>query len=349
MNIQNTYLYKEIHEQPDVIHNLLSAGLGPIEELAERIKKDSIRHIVIAARGTSDNAGRYAQYLLGLENRILVTLATPSLFTLYKQPPDLKGTLVLGISQSGKSPDLVAVLKEAHNQGVATAAITNTPESAIAETADHVIPLQAGLEKSLAATKTYTAELTSLAALSAILCQDRERIAQLAGVPAAIRAVFQREDQIERLAERFRYMQRCVVIGRGLNYATAFELSIKMKELTYATAEPYSSADFLHGPIAVVDSGFPVIVVAPSGKLLPESLEFIRQLKQLRAEVIVLSDDPEAAGLGTSALPLPVKLVEQVSPIAAIVPGQIFAMYLAHTRGVDVDHPRGLHKVTETL
>jgi glucosamine--fructose-6-phosphate aminotransferase (isomerizing) len=349
MNIRDTFLYKEIHEQPSVIQSLLSDGLRPVEELAERIKKDSIHHIVVAARGSSDNAGRYAQYLLGSENQILVTLTTPSLFSVYKQPPDLKGTLVLGISQSGQSPDIIAVLREARNQGVVTAAITNSPESAITEVSDHVIHLNAGLEKSLAATKTYTAELTSLAALSAILSQDQGGLAHLASVPNAIRAIFQDEDQIERLAERFRYMQRCVVIGRGLNYATAFELSIKLKELTYTTVESYTSADFLHGPIAVIEPGFPVIVIAPSGKLLRENKDFIQQLMKLGAEVIVVSDDLEIASLGTSTLSLPVKLIEQISPIAAIIPGQVFAMYLAHTRGIDVDHPRGLHKVTETL
>ncbi|MEA4908578.1 MAG: SIS domain-containing protein [Chloroflexi bacterium] len=349
MNLQDTFLYTEIHQQPGVIGSLLADGRGPIEELAARIKKDSIHHIVVAARGTSDNAGRYAQYLLGLENQILVTLTTPSLFSVYQQPPDLKGSLVLGISQSGQSPDLVAVLTEARRQGVPTAAITNCPDSAMAETSDHVIPLMAGVETAVAATKTYTAQLTALAALSAILRQDDERLEQLAGVPDAIRAIFEREENIARLAERFRYMQRCVVIGRGLNYATAFELSIKMKELTYTMVEPYSSADFLHGPIAVIDPGFPAFVVAPSGKLLSENKDFIRQLKELRAEVVVISDDPEAIRLGTNALPLPVPLPEPISPIAAIVPGQVFSMYLAHTRGIDVDHPRGLHKVTETL
>jgi glucosamine--fructose-6-phosphate aminotransferase (isomerizing) len=349
MNLKDTSLFKEIHQQPEVVRNLLANGLGPVRELAERIRKDEIRQIVVAARGTSDNAGRYAQYLLGLENHLLVTLTTPSLFSIYQQPPDLRGTLVLGISQSGKSPDLVAVLKEARRQGVATAALTNSPASDLAETADHVVPLLAGPEKSLAASKTYTAELTVLAALSAILGEREDRLAQLSMVPEAMAAVLQHQDEIERIAERYRYMERCVVIGRGLNYATAFELSLKLKELTYATVEPYSSADFLHGPMAVVERGFPVIVIAPTGKMLPEFVDFIHQLNDQKAEVVSISDNPEITGLCTIALPLPQQLPEPISPLAAIVPGQIFAMSLSHTRGIDVDHPRGLHKVTETL
>ena len=349
MNIQETSLFQEIHQQPDVVSNLIANGLEPIRGLAECIRQENIHQIVIAARGTSDNAGRYAQYLLGMENQVLVSLTTPSLFSIYHRPPNLKGTLVMGISQSGKSPDLVSVLEEAHRQSVPTAAITNFPDSDLAGAADHVIPLLAGLEKSLAATKTYTAELTVLAALSAILSQDKNRLGELSQVPQAISAVLQRCDEIERIAERYRYMERCVAIGRGLNYATAFELSLKLKELTYTTAEPYSSADFLHGPMAVIERGFPVIVVAPTSLILPELKDFIRQLNERSAEVVAISDDPAVIELSSIALPLPQRLPEHISPIAAIVPAQVFAMYLAHTRGIDVDHPRGLHKVTETL
>ena len=349
MNLQETYLYKEIHEQPTSLHNLLSTGLQPVRELAERIQKDHIHQIVIAARGTSDNAGRYAQYLLGMQNQLLVTLTTPSLFSIYNRPPNLSGSLVLGISQSGKSPDLVAVLKEANRQGAATAAITNFPDSDMGQVAGCVIPLLAGQEKSLAATKTYTAEITAIAALSAILADNTAQLKELATIPAAIEAILKQSDQVERIAERYRYMQRCVILGRGLNYATAFEFSLKLKELTYTVAEPYSSADFQHGPMAVIDPGFPVFIFAPTSALLPELRELIQRLKERSAEIIVISDDEAVRRLGSRALSLPVTFSEQLSPIPAIVPAQLFAMYLAHTRGIDVDHPRGLNKVTETL
>jgi glucosamine--fructose-6-phosphate aminotransferase (isomerizing) len=153
---------------------------------------------------------------------------------------------------------------------------------------------------------------------------------------------------IGRLAERYRYMRVCVVIGRGFNYATAFETALKIKELNYVMAEPYSSADFLHGPVAVVEDAFPTIIFAPSGVLLPELLAFIRNLKQRGAETIVISDDTAALQIARTPFALPVSVPEWLSPLTSILPGQLFAMHLANVRDYDVDHPRGLHKVTET-
>jgi len=348
MAIHDTHLYKEIHEQPDVLRRFLSSGMAPLHDLVEHIRRDKIRHILIAARGSSDNAGRYAQYLLGITNHMLVSLAAPSLFSIYRRPPDLGGMLVLGISQSGQSPDLVSVLEEANRQGAITAAITNHAYSAMGRTARHVIPLGAEQERSLAATKTYTAQLTALAALSGLLAEDGELITELNQAPAAIEAVLARREEIERIAERYRYMERCVIIGRGLNYATAFEMSLKLKELTYTASEPYSSADFLHGPIAMVERGFPVFVIAPYSAVLPELMDFFLKLRERQAEIIAVSDEDEVCNQADRVLPLPVKLGERISPIAAIIPGQLFAMHLADARGIDVDTPRGLSKVTET-
>ncbi len=349
-DLQKTHLFREIHEQPAVLERFLASGLEPVRTLAGRLRAEGIRHVFIAARGTSDNAGRYAQYLFGIQNRLLVSLATPSLFSIYQRPPDLRGTLTLGISQSGQSPDLVAVLTEAGRQGGLTAAITNSPDSPLGAAARIIIPLLAGEERSLAATKTYTAQLAALAALSALLSEDSQAaLTELRQVPAAVGAVLARRDEIEAVAERYRYMQHCVVIGRGLNYATAFELSLKLKELTYSIAEPYSSADFLHGPFALIEPGFPIFLIAPRSAVLPELLDFLVRLGERRGEVIAVSDVPDVINRCTRSLPLPVSMPEHLSPITAIVPGQLFAMYLAHTRGIDVDHPRGLTKITETV
>ena len=349
MNLHETHLFREIHEQPAALERFLSTGLEPVRALAERLRKENIRHVFIAARGTSDNAGRYAQYLFGIQNRLLVSLATPSLFSIYQRPPDLHETLTLGISQSGQSPDLVAVLAEANRQGGLTAAITNHPESPMGAEAKIIIPLLAGTERSLAATKTYTTQLAALAALSALLSvSSQAALDELQQIPPAISAVLKYSDEIEEIAERYRYMQHCVVIGRGLNYATAFELSLKLKELTYTIAEPYSSADFLHGPFALVEPGFPVFLIAPQSVVLPELLHFLERLGERRGEVISISDVPDVFKHATRNLPLPVTLPEHLSPISAIVPGQLFAMFLANTRGIDVDHPRGLSKITET-
>ena len=347
-SIQETHLFQEIHQQPQVISNLVANPQEPIKALAKEIQRRGIKHIFIAARGTSDNAGRYAKYLLGAHNQIVVSLATPSLFTIYNRPPNLSDTLVLGISQSGKSPDIVSVLKEGQRQGALTAAITNYPKSDLGKAADIVLDLQAGEEVSLAATKTYTAQLTTLAILSAELAPTNQLLEDLQDLPELCKAIFKDEDHFEALAERYRYMRHCVTIGRGYNYASAFEFSLKMKELTYTIAEPYSSADFLHGPVALVDRGFPAFVIAPEGKMNAEMKGMIQKVHSQQGEVILISNNQDLLSTSEHSMVLPAGIPEWLSPIPAIMPAQMFAMYLAHTRGFDVDNPRGLNKVTET-
>ncbi len=343
-----SYLSQEIHEQPEVLRRLLAQEKDVIHQLAAAIQQRQVTHVVIAARGTSDNAGRYAQYLLGAVNRLTVALAAPSLFTIYGRPPRFGNALVLGISQSGKSPDIVAVLTEARRQGALTAAITNFPGSDLGQAADFIIDLHAGEERSIAATKTYTSELATIALLSAALAEDEVMLAALGEIPETVAATLATEPEIAGVAQRYRYMRDCVVLGRGFNYATAFELALKLKELNYVIAEPYSSADFLHGPLALIEHGFPAIVVAPSGVMLPEMQEFIRTLKGREAEVITISDDPATLALARVPLRLPRPVPEWLSPLAAIIPGQLLALHLTHVRDYDPDHPRGLRKVTET-
>lgn len=346
--LEQTHLYQEIHEQPQVLSRLLDREQAVIRRLAAEMQQQEINHVIIAARGSSDNAGRYAQYLLGAANRLVVSLATPSLFSIYNRPPRLGHALVLGISQSGQSPDIVAVLAEARRQGVLTAAITNVVQSALAAEADYVINLQAGQEQSIAATKTYTGQLAAIAMLSAALANDDQMWAALHTMPKTLAALLANSPEIARIAQRYRYMRECVVIGRGYNYATAFELALKLKELTYTFAEPYSSADFLHGPLALIEHGFPAFVIAPSGPPLAEIKNFIRTLQQFRAEIIGISDEAEALALADVPVALPPSTPEWLSPLAAIIPGQLLAMHLAHIRQYDPDRPRGLHKVTET-
>lgn len=346
--LSESFLYQEIHQQPDVLGTLLRAERGNIERIAAELKGRHITHAFIAARGTSDNAGRYAQYLLGAVNALPVGLATPSLYSIYHRPPKFQDALVIGISQSGKSPDMVSVVAEARAQGAATLAITNVPDSPLGQAAEYLIPLHAGEERSVAATKTYTTQLMALALLAASLKTDAEMFATLEGIPAQMRVVLRMSDEIARAAERYRYMRVCVVIGRGYNYATAFETALKIKELAYVLAEPYSSADFLHGPVALIEEAFPAIVIAPSGAMQDEMEEFIQTLKGLKAEVIVISDVPELVELGRIGLPLRASVPEWASPLVSIVAGQLFAMHLANVRDYDVDRPRGLRKVTET-
>jgi glucosamine--fructose-6-phosphate aminotransferase (isomerizing) len=344
-----THVYREIHEQPEVMRRLLAVERAPTLALAEAMRRRGVDHVIIAARGTSDNAARYAQYLLGSVNRLPVGLAAPSLFSIYQTPPLFGNALVLGISQSGKSPDIVGVLAEARRQGVLTAAITNVPDSGLAGTADFVIDLHAGEEKSVAATKTYTAELGAIGLLSASLLGDPAQMEALMRVPDFMAETLALQGGVAAIAERYRYMSSCVTIGRGFNYATAFELALKLKEMTYTMVEPYSSADFLHGPVALIHGGFPVIVIAPSGKMLPELTSFIETVRAANAELLAISDDDGVLHAARMALSLPKGMPEWLSPIPAIIPGQLFAMHLAHARDLDPDRPRGLQKVTETF
>ncbi len=349
IDLTSTHVYREIHEQPAALARLLRSERGTAGALAAEMKRRAIQYVVIAGRGTSDNAGRYAQYLLGAANQLYVGLATPSLFTIYDAAPSFgPHALVLGISQSGKSPDIVSVVAEARRQGALTAAITNFPGSDLGQAADFVIDLHAGEEKAVAATKTYTTELGAIALLSTALSGDPAQAAALEAVAGQVEQALALNGNLDCVAERYRYMEACVTIGRGYNYATAFEMALKLKEMTYTVVEPYSSADFLHGPLAVIAQGFPVVVVAPSGKMLPEMKTFMATAKDRGAELIVISDDAEALALGRMALALPAGVPEWLSPICAIVPGQLLAMHLAHTRDLDPDQPRALHKVTET-
>ena len=341
-------LFQEIHEQPEVIARFAQEGRQAIEQLADQMRSADIRQVVVAARGTSDNAARYAQYLLGANNRLPVMLTTPSLFTFYQRPPRFApGTLVLGISQSGKSPDIVSVLAEGKRQGYMTAAITNSVASPLAEQADHIVALGAGEERSIAATKTYTAQLFAIAFLSAQLAGDAEHFELLRQAPTLLRQTLALNSDIERLAERYLYMRNCVVVGRGFNYSTTFEIALKLKELTYTLAEPYSSADFLHGPVSLIEPAFPVIVVAPDGVLAPEMRAFVEQLRGLKAELLCVSNDEALLAMGRTRLPFP-PVPDWLSPLMAIVPGQLLALYLAAARNYDPDRPRGLQKVTET-
>jgi glutamine---fructose-6-phosphate transaminase (isomerizing) len=342
-------LHSEIHEQPERIRSLLASQRKTVERIAAEIRKRDIQYVFLAARGTSDNAGRYANYLLGAQNGLPLALATPSLFTYYNRPPKLKNALVVGISQSGQSPDIVSVLVEGRRQGCATLAITNEPDSPLADNSDFLIDIRAGSEKAVAATKTYTTELMSVAMLSAALSGSRKYWEELGKVAGWMKSALKQSDFIAQAAQRYRYIDRTVVLGRGFNYCTAFEWALKLKELTYITAEPYSSADFAHGPIAIVDSGFPVLAVAPKGKVFQSMLEALKHLRaDYGAELVVISNDKRVLSLAQVPIKIPTEVPEWLSPLVGILPAQLFAYHLTRAKGYDTESPRGLRKVTET-
>lgn len=342
-------LKKEIYEQPTVIARLLERETDHIAHIIKALR-GQFSHVVIAARGTSDNAARYAKYRFGAHNQVQVALATPSLFTLYQRPPKLTGALVIGISQSGQSPDIVSVIAEGRRQGQPTVAIVNKADSPLARAAEHVIPLHAGTEMAVAASKTYTASLAVLALFSSLLAEDEVALAQLHDLPARLAETLSGIAPVLPRIERYRFMNRCAVIGRGYNYATAFEVALKVKELTRVAAEPYSSADFRHGPIALVEGeDFPVVLVAPTGAVAGDMRTLSTDLKRRHAELVIISDDESLLAQAHLALPLPSDVPEWLTPLVAVLPGQLFGMTLAQVKGADPDKPVGLKKVTETL
>ncbi|MEP7286849.1 MAG: SIS domain-containing protein [Chloroflexota bacterium] len=343
------HIEREIAEQPEVLKRLFTEGAETAHQIAQAIRQFDPAFVLVAARGTSDNAGRYAQYLMGIHARLPVALATPSVHTLYDTSPRLSRALVIGISQSGHAEDVRRVIDDAREQGALTMSITNDPDSPLAHAAEYHLALGAGEEISVAATKTYTAELGAIALLVVALVEKAELHDALAKIPDQISETLHFSEQIAGWSARYRYMERFASIGRGYNFCTAFEVSLKIKELCYVTGVEYSEADFRHGPIALVEPGFPVLCIAPQGKTLPLFLDLLERLRDNRhAECLVISNDAGALSFAQNPMPIPVSLPEWLTPIAAVVPGQIFAMTLAIAKGHTVDKPLGLTKVTIT-
>jgi glutamine---fructose-6-phosphate transaminase (isomerizing) len=346
----HSMLLREIYEQPEAIRHMLDIESGRVASISEKLSSRTFSYALVAARGTSDNAARYGQYLLGAINRLPVALAAPSLFSRYHLPPRLVGSLVIGISQSGQSPDIVSVIEEGRRQGAPTIAITNDLESPLALAAEYQIGLSIGEERSVAATKTYTAQLTALALLA--LCLEGSRIHPdpLEAIPDALEQALNAEKQAQEAAKILATSDHTIFIGRGFNYSTAHEISLKCKELANIQAEPYSSADFVHGPIAIVDEGFPVSLISMGDTFRDELNKLGETLRSRGAKLITIGDTQLLGHIDGQDMfiPVPASLPEWLSPIAAIIPGQLLAYHLTIARGFDPDQPRLLRKVTLT-
>jgi glucosamine--fructose-6-phosphate aminotransferase (isomerizing) len=336
-------LFDEIHEQPEVVARTARKNALPAEQVAALAA--DCTHAVIAARGTSDNAGRYAQYVWGTRNGMSVGLTTPSLFSVYDRPPRLDGALVVGISQSGESPDIVSVLEEGRAQGRPTVAITNEPDSPLADSADVVLDLDAGDEKAVAATKTYTAQLTVVAAISEAMAGPS---GALDALPSLVESALGQDDRAAGLATAEADMEHCAVLGRGFNQSTAFEWALKIQELTHVVAQPFSTADFLHGPIAVLEPEYPVLAVAARGPAVDDVLSVLERCRETGASLVLIGNDPRLREVGP-VLEFDPDVEEWLSPIPAAVIGQLFAYRLTLAKGLDPEQPRGLHKVTRTV
>jgi len=338
----------EIYEQPNVIRRLVQDENEQIRRLAEKLKSKPPSYIIIGARGTSDNAATYAKYLFGMFNSISVGLAMPSLFTIYKMPPLMHDGLVIGISQAGQTPDVLSIFAEAKRQGVASVAITNKADSPMSLAADDTIDLNAGVEKAVPASKSYTAQLTAIAAIAAHWAGDSKLIRELDGLADLVQEVLTQESAAKAAAKKFANKNYLVVVGRGLNQCTASEVALKIKELAYMVAESYSAADFRHGPIAMLDNEFPVVAVAPQGMAEEDMSQMIGEIRQTNAELAVISNVDSLLAQCELPIRLPANLAEWLSPIVATIPGQLLALHLCLEKGYEPDRPRGLKKVTLT-
>src|SRR6266566_170997 len=342
-----SWLETELREQPAALAGLLERESDRVADVAAAFKREDVRYILIASRGSSSNAARYAQYLLGRANRVPVMFATPSLYTIYEQPPRLEGAVVVGISQSGASPDVASVLAEARRQGRPTVALTNASDSPLAREADAVLLLEAGEERAVAATKTYLNSLGAIAMLFAA-ADGPVAEAELARMPGVLEEQIARSIAAAPPLDEYGDAVGATVVARGVNYGTAFEIALKIRELSGLVVEAYSPADLMHSPIAAIREGWPVIVVAPTGPARPSVEGLVLPLLERGARIIAVSDVAAVLRRAQTRLPLVARVPEWLSALTAVIPGQLTALRLAQLRGLDIDSPAGLKKVTLT-
>ncbi len=343
----------DVAEQADGYARLLAAGLDPIAKVARQIAERRPRYVLFTARGTSDHAALYAAYLTEIRLGIPAALASPSAVTVYGARPDLRDALVIGVSQSGGSPDLVEVLKVARQSGAQTLAVTNNPDSPLVAAAELQIDVLAGRERAVAATKTYTAELLALLILLEGIRTGNGQLAEadraeLDRIPDLAREVLA-DRTAAQLAARYRFADRLVTTGRGYAYPTARETALKLMETSYLSALAFSGADLLHGPLAMTDPDVPVLAVVgdgPGGRAMGDVLA---RLAERRADLLVVGSAAEQALPANAVRVATPQVDERFAPLLDILPFQQLAWALALARGEDPDAPRGLQKVTETL
>jgi glutamine---fructose-6-phosphate transaminase (isomerizing) len=338
----------EIAQQPVALERTIKRESRRIERFAERVKGRRLRLIVLVARGSSDNAALFGRYLLEVTTGLPVSLSAPAVHTLYRARLDLSDALVIGISQSGEGEDVNLVLENAKRCGAITLGITNEDGSSMTQLTDETFLIHAGHERSVAATKTYTGQLLMLYLLARALGHTHrtlevERLPELAASALKLRPV------VAEMVERYAYVDHCVVVGRGLNYANAYEFAIKLMETCYVVAERFSSADFLHGPIAMVERGFPAFLFAPPGPTLKGMKNLLGRLNKLGAETVVISSEGSVLKGASRGIRIVDRIPEMLSPIPYIIPAQLFAALLADAKGLSPDRPRSLEKVTRTV
>jgi glucosamine--fructose-6-phosphate aminotransferase (isomerizing) len=341
-------MLREIGEQPAALEKTIAEEREKVERLARTLSSRDIDLIVLVARGSSDNAALFGRYLLEITTGIPVSLSAPSVHTIYHAKLNLKRALVIGVSQSGEGEDINRVLENARASGAFTIGITNEPASSMTGMVDETLLMHGGREQSVAATKTFTGQMMLFYMLAAALSNDRNSINYREIPDFAARALEQKTAIVE-LVQRYVFMENCVVVGRGLAYANAYEFALKLMETCYVVAERFSSADFQHGPVAMIERHFPVMLFAPPGQMLAGTKELIARLSELKADTLAITADLDIAGMCSRSIIMPREIDEFLAPIPYIIPAQLFAALLAEAKGLNPDKPRSLSKVTRTL
>jgi glucosamine--fructose-6-phosphate aminotransferase (isomerizing) len=344
-------MLQEIRETPTVTELLLHDGAHELLAAALAIGRFRPDVAVIVGRGTSDNAGTYARYLLELALGVPVALAAASLTTVYRSPTCWRRVLLIALSQSGASPDVVEVTRAARAGGALTIALTNEPASEVAAASEHVIDLRAGQERAVAATKTYVAELAAVASIVLHAADDGTAVRELDRLPDALaRTVESAESWLtggDDPAAEFTSSGRCLVVSRGLNLATAQEIALKLKETSRKFAEGYSSADLMHGPLVLAGADIPTLAIRPDGSMG-------RSIDAGLARIRAFGGQPWLVGgadmaMMPRALALDLGIAEILTPISYVLPGQLLAEAVSRRCGLDPDAPHGLTKVTRTM
>ncbi len=347
MTNTKTFMEKEILEGPQVLRKFLSTQWNALIKAAEAIQERKPRFVILAARGTSDNACTYARYLIEKEWGIPVSLAAPSVKTLYGAKINYQGGLVLGVSQSGQGPDVCDMIQSARSQGALTVGVHNNPKSRLAKEAEFTLNLSAGLEKSVAATKTYTSELMALYSLIRCVTDGRKVRAELTRLPRLTEEGCRLSRPIWESSYRFLHMSSCVVVGRGFHYGLVQETALKLKECAQVMAHAYSTADFHHGPKTLAGKDFPVILIAPQGPTLKGSIELLDELSERNAFIVAFS--PVKQILDKASLPFETPSgPEEADPMGMAPMIQTLALSVAVAKGLDPDKPPFLKKVTQT-
>jgi glucosamine--fructose-6-phosphate aminotransferase (isomerizing) len=335
-----TRMRSEIGEQPATVADTLDALRGPADALAAALRAGSVDRVVLIARGSSDHAAVYGRYLLEGRCGLVTALAAPSLYTTYAAPVDLQGALAIGVSQSGETPEIVSALAYARTRGALTAGITNDAGSSLARSVAHPLVTRAGAEQSVAATKTFTAQLAAFAALAAALGASELR-AGLAALPGLMeRTIALSEEPAARAGATLVADDAAVCVARGFSYAVALEAALKLKETCTIWAEGFSSADLRHGPTAAVTRATPALVFHAGGALEGDVDRLEHELRARGAPLISIGPGRDVPTAGAPC--------EELSPFTLIVPAQLLAEHLARLRGRDPDRPLGLRKVTKT-